>query len=414
MSGRWQDAAELVLQVGVGEVRQPAGRAVWHVSKWHQSGSTWRGLEPQWLDVSCKRILDASMARGRADPWSPFGAGTASTQVLNDDGRFSFQPDNEWDYQTIRPGRPIRFLCRYLGKLYPLWRGYIEAIEDAIDYQGATASLSAQDAIGQLHRVDRPESPAVGNGELSGARVNRILDMAQWPTAWRKVDKGFNTLQATVLDTVVGDDLEEVAFAEGGSLFADAANNVVFRDRSWLWNDPRATVVQAEIGPDSVLCPSDYAVRWAADDVVNEVNLARIGGSAQTVYDWDSVQAFGWRTYQRNELPNASDGDVLALARQYLQERARSVLRLTQITLRPHLSDQWAFLMQVDIGWRLHVTYRHPVHGWEWASDVHVQGVSHAVTPDDWVVTLAVDEVYPFITEADKWHSGQWNRALWS
>jgi len=335
--------------------------------------------------------------------------------VLNNSGRYSFQPYDQLDYQSIRPGSPIRVGARYAGGTYWLYRGYLARIADSITYYGAEAALEAQDSLAGLHRVDRPDAPPQGANELTGERATRILDMAGHPKQWRKISPGFNRLQATVLDAPVGDDLEETAFAEGGAVFCDPLGNVVFKDRSWLWSDPKSTIVQAYIGPDQNLCPTSYETSWAMDDVINEVSLASLGGAAQTVLDYDSVSKMGYLTYQRLDLPNANDGDVLQLARQYLAERSRLTLRIRAVTLNPAvLQSAWQFCLSVELGWRVNVTYRHPTQGWEWSADCHVQGVQHTVTPDEWLTTLAVDEIYPYVTEADRWSSARWTDAVWS
>ncbi len=414
MARSWQDQVEIVTEVGVGDSRTPVPGSVWGQALWG-AGSQWQGLEPLWTDVPCTTVLSASSQRGRTDPWEPYGPGTAQVQVLNNDGRFSFQPYDQLDYQTIRPGSPLRIGAVHQGRTHWLYRGYLLRIADSISYYGSEAALEAQDNLANLHRIERPGVPPVGANELTGARVNRLLDEASFPAEWRRVSPGHNQLQATVLDQAIGDELELVAFAEGGAVFCDPEGNVVFKGREWLWSEPTAINVQGFIGPDENLCPSSYEVSWASDDVINEVSLQAVNGVAQTEVDSDSVRQLGYLTYERTDLPNANDQDVWHLARLLLAERSRLTLRIRSITLTPAvLQSAWEFCLSVDIGWRLQVTYRHPTQGWEWTALVHVQGVSHSITPDEWLVTLAVDEVYPFTLEAARWAYSRWDIGLWS
>jgi hypothetical protein len=69
-------------------------------------------------------------------------------------------------------------------------------------------------------------------GELSGARINDILDQISWPPSMRDVDAGLTTMQAdpgtnrTALQA-----LSTVALSEYGALYVDASGSFVFQDR---------------------------------------------------------------------------------------------------------------------------------------------------------------------------------------
>ncbi len=93
-------------------------------------------------------------------------------------------------------------------------------------------TIGAVDPLSYLARFDRLEGALVGGGELSGARINRLLDSINWPADQRSIDAGVETLQSTNLSANTLTEAYLTADSEGGELFADGSGNLVFWDRA--------------------------------------------------------------------------------------------------------------------------------------------------------------------------------------
>ncbi len=70
-------------------------------------------------------------------------------------------------------------------------------------------------------------------GDLSGTRVNQILDQIDWPATMRDIDAGLTTLQNDpgTLRTSLGA-MQVAAQSEYGALYVDANGEFVFQDRA--------------------------------------------------------------------------------------------------------------------------------------------------------------------------------------
>jgi hypothetical protein len=70
-------------------------------------------------------------------------------------------------------------------------------------------------------------------GDLSGTRINQLLDVIDWPASMRDVDAGLTTMQAdpgTARTSLAA--MQTVQTSEYGALYVDAAGSFVFQDRS--------------------------------------------------------------------------------------------------------------------------------------------------------------------------------------
>lgn len=414
----WAEFVDLEVELGIGTTVNANVIGRWDRAHWDRPlTGTWSGLEPSWVAVDPCNLLDASVTRGR-DRWlDRFGASSAAMTIQDPDGALSWDAAETDDLLAVRPGRELRLRARHVatGVDYPIWRGWVETIDDTFAPASVpVAKFTAQDGYAQLAHIDLPEQAPVGAGETSDARINRLLDLAAWPVEWRDVNAGRITVQATNLARPIADDLGITADSEGGAVFADRDGRIAFRNRDWFRTDPRATTVQATIGGDGQdVCAASYETTRSAGDIVNDVQLARAGGTMQRYVDPGSVATYRQRSYTRSDYICEDDTQIGLLARRILNARASGQVRIPKLTVVPTDDPaEWAFVLAVDYGWRLEVHYP-AADGTDWIRTVIVQGVAHKITPDRWELELRVDDAAA--TEADTWDGADgWDRALWS
>lgn len=420
----WTKYVDLEVELGIGTTVNKNVVARWSamptVNRAHWDRpltGTWAGTEPIWVAVDPCNLLDVNVNRGR-DRWiDRFGASTAAFTAQDPDGNLSWDAADTDDFLEIRPGRELRIRARHVatGVEYPVWRGWVEAIDDAFAPASVpVASFSGQDGYAQLAHIDLPEQSPVGGGELSSARVTRLLDVAGWPVEWRDLDVGRVTVQATNLARPIADDLGITADSEGGAVFADREGRIAFRNRDWLRTDPVATTVQATVGGAAQqVCAASYETTRNAGDIVNDVQLARAGGTMQRFVNTASISRYRQRSYSRSDFICETDAQIALLAQRILNARAGGQVRIPKLTVVPTDDPaEWSFVLGVDYGWRLEVHYP-ATDGTDWVRTVIVQGVAHKITPDRWECELRVDDAA--VTEADTWDGRDgWDRALWS
>jgi len=339
--------------------------------------------------------------------------------VQDPDGNLSWDADDADDQLAVRPGREVRLTATVLGdgSTHAMWRGWIETIDD--DFTPAAvpvAKFTAQDGYAQLAHINFGEGPIVGTGESSDERIHRLLDLAGWPADRRDIDLGAITVQGTNLARAVADDLGITADSEGGAVFSDREDRIAFRARDWLRTDPRATELQATIGgPLQDVCAASFVATRSADDIVNDVQVARAGGTVQRFIDNTSIALYNHRTYSRSDYVCEDDEQVAVLGTRILKSRAGGHVRLPSLRITPTDNPvEWRFVCEVDYGWRVEVHYP-TLDGTDWVRTVIVQGIAHDISPDGWETVLRVDDVSALIFAADVWDGPRgWDLATWS
>jgi hypothetical protein len=182
------------------------------------------GPDRIWSDVSqYLRAITSTRKFGREV--AAWDVGTASF-VLDNTKRY-FSPSNlsaSSPYVTggisqIRPLRPMRWSATYQGVTYYGYTGYSTAWEETFlpGMVDAYVTVPCEDEMAMVNNFDGLEQSPVGAGELSGARIHRILDNAR-NTAPRSIETGRVTVQATTLAQNAATEIKLVADSEGGAL----------------------------------------------------------------------------------------------------------------------------------------------------------------------------------------------------
>jgi hypothetical protein len=123
--------------------------------------------------------------------------------------------------------------------------------------------------------------------------------------------------------------------------------------------------------------------------------MARVGSTMQEVQDLTSQALHRVKSYRRTDLENNTDAEVAFLAARILEAFKDERLRLDAVTIHgiddPDAEDLNRLMYDTQIGDRLAVLVT-PPHGWSYETEVHVMGVAHHITVDDWEVTLRLDD----------------------
>jgi hypothetical protein len=225
-------------------------------------------------------------------------------------------------------------------------------------------------------------------GELSSARLTRVLDDAGWPSAWRDVETGVQTVGAyRPAGLPIGRYMEQVGNAEQGSLFVNREGDVEFRSRSTadavnvvgLFDDSGTDLPFANVSVDSN----------TVDAIRNRVDGQFAVGTV-TAIDATSVAAYG----EASESVDLGLIDDPVVAQSVVDARlARTKDPRTRITrLDVNVRRDPAGLVPVvaalDLSDDVTVSLTPTGVGSALWRAVRVQGISHRVTPQSWDVSL--------------------------
>lgn len=385
-------------------------------------------IENVWTDITCDvRTININM--GRSNLLDAFAASTAVLDLSDFDDRYNaWNPSGIWaENGVFRTGVPIRVRVLQFGTYRTLFTGTTDAITDSwpgtVD---ALTTIAATDAFKNLSRL-RPAKlgAAVGAGEKSGARVNRILDAAAF-TGPRNVSVGLSAWQGTLLDGVALDLLNETSEGEFGTLYVDGDGTLTFQDRNAISTNPRMANVQwsfldfdASPLDFTWTCYSDIALAATDDQVTNKATVTRTGGNPQSAQEQASIDWYDARTYTRDNIPLAADADALQLALNVVQELAYNDRRVDSLTWYPlfatHGVDVACGIRLLD---RVRVV-RVATGGTAIDTELLVQGIEHTISggglgdqPGAWVTTIRTTNA-ELIRDAAQWDVAVWDTGVW-
>jgi DNA-binding transcriptional regulator YdaS (Cro superfamily) len=232
--------------------------------------------------------------------------------------------------------KKVQITATHLGITYPIFSGFITSYvntqpKDATEV--AYTTISAVDAMRLAQNAQISTVTGATAGDLSGTRINQILDEIDWPNTARVIDAGQTTLQADpgTVRTSLGA-MQTVAESEYGAFFADFSGDFVFKDR--------ATAVSSIGNTPTVFEDTGAGIRYANarwllnDDLIfNSATVTKTGGTAQTATNAASIAKYFIHSYNLQNLLMQTDAIALDYARAYVASRAETAIRCDAIEL---------------------------------------------------------------------------------
>lgn len=259
---------------------------------------------------------------GRPSPLSDYGQSHATVKFRNDHGDFdSLNLAGEFvtaGVSLVRVERRIWIYVQFAdGTIEDRFAGFIKSYTPDISVRGwPTMTVECEGWFPNLSTFDPDAQSPVGEGDDSGARVNRVLDNADVPDGDRSIRTGNATLQET---TLAQDPLTEcrlVAASESpfGGFFENRHGELQLDPRRAIVTDTTSREPQATFGPPGngagVLPYVRLVPKQDIDRLRNDISAARAGGSAQTSQDATSIATFFHRRDKRTDLLLQTDDDV--------------------------------------------------------------------------------------------------------
>lgn len=261
---------------------------------------------------------------------------------------------------------------------------------------------------------------AAFTGELSGTRINRVLDIVGVPESLRDIADGDTPVGPAVYGgSTVGEYLGRVVESEQGALYVDhpGGGKLKFRGRYARLTEARSTTSQATFTDNDTLDGWCYRNDIApepngADTIVNTVKVAWQGGS-EIVTDDDSIAAYGARSRDISteaSTPQAARSAGAWLIGRYSQPQARirrlplgpggGQAGLDAVVLGQHISDR----ITVE---------RHPQGvGSPIVNELIVEGIRNEMNLDgSWYATYNTSNADD--SEAWIWGLSTWGETYW-
>jgi hypothetical protein len=310
--------------------------------------------------------------------------------------------------------KKVQITATYEGITYPIFSGfitsYVTTYPKEADVDVAYTTIQAVDAfrLAQLAQISTVAGASAG--DLSGTRINEILDQISWPATMRDVDAGLTTLQNDpgTNRTSLGA-MQTVSDSEYGALYVDATGSFVFQDRDVTVGSIAATpTVFSDTGAG--IRYSDAA--WILNDVLifNKATITAVGLTPQVALNQASIDKYFLHSYYLDNLLMESNAVALDYARAYVASRAETSIRVDAITLDLYTPDYSAGIiaaLDLDFFDPITVSTTQP-GGSTLEKTLQIFGVSNSITPNSFKVTFTTLEpvIDGFIIGYSKLDSG--------
>lgn len=317
----------------------------------------------------------------------------------NWDGRFTpanlSGPYVDSGVSYVRPRVGVYITALWDAATYDVFTGEVTSFRD--DWRGS-ASIEGQDSLTMVTFTGRysqiaawtgqPVTP-VGEGELGGDRIDRILTAAGWGGGLVPAT-GTVALQATDLAGNAVQQILDVVDAEGGSFYIEPSGIAIFEDRTTLVTASRSNTSQVTFSDASVFV-RDIALPTISDErLANQVTYQREGGDPQTASDATSQSLYGVRTLTRSGLPALYDVDMMNAAEFDLARFKDPEYRVESVTIDPNVSP--ALMWPHALGRRIHDRVSVSVYNARMAKtvahDAFIEGASHEFSQFRWTTTF--------------------------
>lgn len=348
------------------------------------------------VDVS--NVVDSiETKRGRNPQADRFQTGTLTLRIVDQNGDFNPQNPNSPYFGLLDPMRKVAISATYNSVTYPIFSGFITSYntttpKNALDVVYTT--ITAVDAFRLAQNAQISTVAGASAGDLSGTRINQILDQIAWPASMRDVDAGLTTLQAdpgTARTSLAA--METVTLSEYGALYVDASGSFVFQDRTVTASSVSGTPT---VFNDNGTNIGYFDAVWRLDDtlIYNQASITRTGGTPQVATNAASVAKYFAHSYNQQNLLMQTDAVALDYAQAYVASRAETSIRCDAITLDLYTDNYNAGIiaaLDLDFFDPVTITTNQPGSS-TLTKTLQVFGVAMSITPNSWKTTLTTLE----------------------
>jgi hypothetical protein len=348
------------------------------------------------VDVS--NVVDSvSTKRGRSATADEFQTGTMTLRIVDQNGDFNPQNLSSPYTGLLDPMKKVSITATWQGQIYDIFAGFITSYttttpKNANDVVYTT--ITAVDATRLAQNAQISTVTGATAGDLSGTRINQILNTIGWPSSARDVDAGLTTLQndpGTARTALAA--LQTATNSEYGAIYVGTDGSWVFQDRSVTTASIAGTPT---VFNDNGTNIGYFNAVWRLDDtlIFNQANVTRTGGTVQTATNQASIDKYFAHTYNQQNLLMQTDAVALDYARAYVASRAETSIRCDAIELDLYTDNYNTGItaaLDLDFFDPVTITTNQPGAS-TLTKTLQVFGVAHSVTPNKWRTTFTTLE----------------------
>lgn len=292
----------------------------------------------------------------------------------------------------------------------PEWIGRIDEVA-IYDYQLTSTQIENHYLAGV----------APWDGDSTGDRITRVLDLIGWPAGLRAIDNGeFTVGPAQIEGRTAWDYLRSIAASEQGRLFFAADGTLTFHERGRYFTEATENTSQFTFSDDGAGDGLHAGLNFTLDDrwIINGATVAREGGEPQTAIDATSQTTYGPIEESMSGLVLQHDRNARQLAEHLVFRYKTPQVRAEGWSLQPELDGaDWADIFGLEIG-HLVTLECTPINvGSQIVMAQHLERVADTITPSSWTVEFNGSPQDPYIDDYFTWGGNGatqgWGNGIW-
>ena len=348
------------------------------------------------VDVS-DQVDTITTQRGRNAASDVFQTGTLSLRIVDESGDFNPQNSSGPYFNLLSPMRKVQITATYDGVTYPIFSGFITGYNTVTPRNAgelAYTTITAVDAMRLAQNAQISTVTGAAAGNLSGTRVNQILDQIAWPATMRDVDAGLTTMQAdpgTARTALAA--MQTVTTSEYGALYVNASGSFVFQDRTVTVSSVANT--PTVFNDDGTDIAYSNAV-WKLDDtlIFNSASITATGLATQTATNATSIAKYFIHSYNQQNLLMQTTAVAKDYALAYVASRQETTIRCDLLELDLY-TDNYDLGIKAALGLdffdNVTVTTNQPGAS-VITKTLQIFGVSMYIRPNNWKVSFTTLE----------------------
>lgn len=338
-------------------------------------------------------VYQIAIRRGRSIQRDQYEAGTATVRVLDPLSYFNPQNTSSPYFGYLSPLRKVRISATTGTAEEFLFSGYVTDYKYTYPQGQETGyvDLVCTDGFRLFQMANIQSVTGATAGQDTGTRIGKILDQVSFPTSMRTVATGLNTC---VVDPGTArtslEALKNAEFSETGAFYMDGSGTAIFKNRTEVMSSLAADPIEF----DQTSGIPYKNLKYSFDDklIINQATFTRVGGTAQTVSDTDSVNKYFPHGITQDNLVAETDAIVANIAKEYVATRKETTIRIDEMVvdlLDPAVPTDT--MIGLDYFDNLKITNVQP-DGSTIVKTLQCQGIAWDITPNKMTATITTLE----------------------
>lgn len=338
-------------------------------------------------------VYQIAIRRGRSIQRDQYEAGTATVRVLDPLSYFNPQNTSSPYFGYLSPLRKVRISATTGDDQHFLFSGYVTDYKYTYPQGQETGyvDLVCTDGFRLFQMANIQSVTGATAGQDTGTRIGKILDQVSFPSSMRTVATGLNTC---VVDPGTArtslEALKNAEFSETGAFYMDGSGTAIFKNRTEVMSSLAADPIEF----DQTTGIPYKNLKYSFDDklIINQATFTRVGGTAQTVSDTDSVNKYFPHGITQDNLVAETDAIVANIAKEYVATRKETTIRIDEMVvdlLDPAVPTDT--MIGLDYFDNLKITNVQP-DGSTIVKTLQCQGIAWDITPNKMTATITTLE----------------------